>query len=188
MEMLKKIRLNVGRSILGNKVSRMRRTRFRGNFGKAKTIGIVWDASKQEEFTVLSKFYQMMHERKIAVKILGYFPGKNLPDLYTAIRYLTCFKEQDVNFFYRPVSVEATSFINTRFDILIAINFNKLFPIHYITSLSVAGLKVGMFENGSDNPPFDLMIDLHNNTDIETYLTQVVYYLEMIDPGTNKRI
>ena len=189
MEILNNIRLKRGRSILRRKISRMKRTRFRANFSKAKTIGIVWDASNHEEFTVLSKFHQKMHERNIEVKILGFFPGNNLPDRYTAIRYLTCLKNQDISFFYQPVSNEAKLFINTRFDILIDINFKQLFPLQYISSLSVAGLKVGIFENGSENPPYDLMMDLNKNTDISTYLTQIIYYLEMINPGTNiKRV
>jgi hypothetical protein len=187
MEALKKIRLNRGMSILRKKVSRIKRTRFRANFSKVKTIGIVWDASKTEEFPVLSMFHQKMHERKIEVKILGYFQGKDLPDMYTAIRYLTCLKDQDINFFYIPVSPEATEFINTRFNILIDINFRKLFPIHYISSLSVAGLKVGVVENEPENQPYDLMIDLQKNSDVNTYLTQVIHYLEMINTETNKR-
>jgi hypothetical protein len=187
MEMLKNIRLNRARSILKRKTLRTKRTRFKGNISTAKTIGIVWDASKFEEFAVLSRFHQKMHERKIEVKILGYYPGNNLPDRYTAIRYLTCFKNQDINLFYRPVSPEATSFINTRFDILIDINFSQLFPLQYITSLSVAGFKVGIFVNGSENQPFDLMLDLKKNTDLDTYLTQVIHYLEMINTGISKK-
>jgi hypothetical protein len=185
MVMFKNIRLNRGKSILRKKMSRMKRTRFRGNISKAKSIGIVWDASNPDEFTVLSQFHQKMHERNIEVTILGYFPGKYLPDRCTAIRYLTCLKDQDINFFYRPVSQEANSFICTRFDILIDINFSQLFTLQYISSLSMAGFKVGIFENGYEYLPYDLMMDLKKNTDINTYLNQVVHYLEMINTRTN---
>lgn len=184
MEILKNIRLNRGKAILRKKISRMKRSKFRGNIARARSVGIVWDASNPDEFTVLSQFHQKMNDRNIEVKILGYFPGKHLPDRCTAIRYLTCLKSQDINFFYRPVAQEASSFINTRFDILIDINFRQLFPLQYISSLSMAGFKVGIFDNGFETPPYDLMMELDKSTDINTYLTQVIYYLEMINTGT----
>ena len=109
-----------------------------------------------------------MQERKIEVTILGYFPGKNLPDQYTAIRYLTCIKKDELNSFYHPVSAETRSFINNRFDILIDINFENLFPLLYITSLSRAGFKVGLFDNNTTESPFDLMMEIKNPVDIDT--------------------
>jgi hypothetical protein len=187
MEMFKNIRLNRGKSILRKKMSGMKRVRFRGNINNAKSIGVLWDASDPDEFTILSQFHQNMNERNIEVKILGYFPGKSLPDRCTAIRYLTCLRSQDINFFYRPVSPEANSFISTRFDILIDINFRQIFPLYYISALSMAGLKVGIFENGSGNPQYELMLDLKKNTDINTYITQAVYYLGMINTGSNNK-
>lgn len=183
MELFRNFRLNRGKSVLRTKLARMKRVKFKGNINTAKTIGIVWDASNPNEFAILSGFHQKMHERNIEVKIIGFFPGKNLPDRFTAVRYLTCLKTEDLNFFYRPVSGEANSFINTRFDILIDINFKKLFPLQYLSSLSASGFKVGIFDNGFDNSSFDLMIELNKNSDVENYLLQAVHYLEMINTG-----
>jgi hypothetical protein len=185
MEMFKNFRLNRGKSVLMKKLARTKRVKFKGNINNAKTIGIVWDASNTSEFAILSAFYQKMHERNIDVRIIGFFPGKELPDKLTAVRYLTCLKTQDINFFYRPTSSEAKAFINTRFDILIDINFRHLFQLKYLSSLSLAGFKVGIFENGYEDSPFDLMIDINKNREIENYLTQVVVYLEMINTGTS---
>jgi hypothetical protein len=184
MEIFKKIRLNRGRSVLQKKIKRMKKNRFSGNINTARTLGIVWDASRTDYFESLNRFYQNMHERNVDVKILGYFPGKELPDKYTAVRYLTCLKKQDIGFFYRPVSKEADLFIKTKFDILIDINFSNIFPLQYISSLSAAGLKIGLFDSSSADSPFDIMIDLKNSFEINTYLTQVVHYLEMINTKT----
>ena len=187
MEMFKNIRLNRGKAILRKKMAKIKRSRFKGNINNAKSIGLVWDASNPDDFSVLTQFHQKMTEKNIDVKILGYFPGKYLPDKLTAIRYLTCLKEEDINITYRPVSGEANSFINTRFDILIDINFKNVFPLKYISYLSMAGFKVGIFDTGNENPPFDMMMDLKKSTDINTYLTQVIFYLEMINTGSNKQ-
>lgn len=183
MEMFKNIRLKRGNAILQKKMAKMKRTRYKGNIKNAKTLGLVWDATNPDDFATLSLFYQKMAERNIDVRIMGYFPGKLLPDKLTAIRYLTCLKNEDINFAYRPVSAEVNTFINTKFDILIDINFNNLFPLKYISYLSVAGFKVGLFDDGNKNPVYDLMMECKQSTDISTYLTQIIYYLEMINTG-----
>ena len=118
---------------------------------------------------------------------MGYFPGKVLPDKLTAIRYLTCLKKNDINFTYRPVTREANAFINTRFDILIDINFKDLFPLRYISCLSLAGFKVGVFDAGNENTSYDLMMEFNKSIDINSYLTQVIFYLEMINTGSKKQ-
>jgi hypothetical protein len=187
MELFRDIRLNRGRAILRKKLGKVQRSRFKGNLGNAKTIGVVWDASNPEELPTLSQFHQKMAEKNIDVKILGYYPGKNLPDRLTAIRYLICLKKEDINITYRPFTREAEAFVNTGFDILIDINFKNIFPLQYISSLSRAGLKVGIFDKEHDHSPFDLMIELNKTSDINTYLTQVIYYLEIINTKSSQK-
>jgi hypothetical protein len=154
------------------------------NLSDVKNIGIVWDASKIDEFACLSRFYQKMQESKTDVKIMGYYSGKNLPNQFTAVRYLSIIKNEELNFFYHPVSNDTNKFVNNKFDVLIDINFEKLLPLQYISSLSNAGFKVGLFESETGNTPFDLMMDLKSPVNIEDYLNQVVHYLEMINSGT----
>src|SRR5512137_2282508 len=123
MELLKKVRLKIGKAILSKKIARMKRTVYYLNFENVRNIGIVWDASKPVEFSCLSRFHQRMQENKIDVTVFGYFPGKNLPDQYTAIRFLRCIRKDEINNFYHPDSSEANASINNPFDVLIDINF-----------------------------------------------------------------
>ena len=139
MELFKNVRLKTGRAFLAKKMARMKRKVYYSDIKLVKNIGIVWDASITSDFAGLSRFYQKMHERNIEVKILGYFPGKDLPDQYTAIRYMTLIRKKELNLFYHPVSSEASAFIKNRFDILIDINFKKLLPLQYISDLSKIG-------------------------------------------------
>ena len=186
MELLKNIRLNIGKVILAKKMAATKRHLNYSNFNLVKKIGIVWDASNTDEFSYLSRFYQKMHEKNIEVKILGFFPGKNLPDQFTAIRYLTCIRKKEINFLYLPVSSDSNTFISTRFDIIIDINFKKLFPLQYISSLSNAAFKVGLFEPGTVDTPFDLMMEMKNPVLVDNYMNQIIQYLEMINSGTDK--
>jgi hypothetical protein len=180
MELFKNTRLKIGKVLLAQKLRKTKRKVYFSNSSLVKKIAIVWDASKAHEFSSLSRFYQKMSEKNIEVKIFGYFPGKNLPDQYTAIRFLTCIKSNELNFFYHPVSPESNTFIHNRFDILIDINFNKLFPLRYISSLSSAGFKVGLLDSELTDTPFDMMMELKPPVDVDNYLNQTMQYLEMI--------
>ena len=188
MELFRKFRLKIGDLILRNKVAATKRKKFYSNIDQVKNIGIVWDASKTEDFVFLSKFYLKMNENKTEVKVLGYFPGNNLPNQYTAIRYLSVIKNEELNIFYHPISTESNSFINKEFDVLIDLNFTKLLPLQYISSLSKAGLKVGIFEPEIKNSPYDLMMDLKKPVNVEDYLNQVMHYLGMINSGTVQKV
>lgn len=187
MEILRNLRIRAGRSKLSGKMAKIRRKPRYFNLFHIKTIGIVWDASKPEDFGILTRFHQLMAEQDKEVRILGFFPGKELPDRYTAIRYFTCFKRNEVNFFYCPVNPDAESFINTKFDLLIDINFSNHFPLLYVSSLSQAGLKVGLAGEDPESSPFDLMISMSGPVVTEKYLEQVLYYLEMINSESAKK-
>lgn len=188
MELFKSIRLKAGNNLLRKKLEKTKRKVSYSNFGLVRKIGIVWDASQFDEFPVLSKFYQRMLERNIEVKILGYYPGKHLPDQYTAIRYLTCIRRNELNYFYHPISAESSSFINNAFDILIDINFHNLLPLRYLSTMSKASFKVGPGDPENNNSPFDLMLELEKPLHIEDYLNQVVEYLEMINAGKPQKV
>jgi len=185
MELFREIRLKMGNSILSGKLGKVRRKVFYTNISRIKNIGIAWDASKPEDFGSLSGFHQKMNERGINVTILGYYPGKELPNQYTALRYFSCIRNKEISFLYVPVSKEAETFINTMFDILIDINFEKVFPIYYISSLSKANFKVGLYDTESGNSTFDLMIELKKPVRVDDYLSNVVHYLEMINSGSS---
>jgi hypothetical protein len=187
MELLRNLRIRIGKAKLAGKMARIRRKPLYINFFHIKTIGIIWDASMPDDFSVLTRFHQKMAEQNKDVRILGYFPEKELPDRYTAIRYFTCLKKNELNFLYYPVHPDAESFINTKFDILIDINFRELFPLYYVSSLSQAGIKVGLSGENPETSPFDLMISMKNPVNTEKYLDQVLYYLDMINSESARK-
>jgi hypothetical protein len=188
MELFQNIRLKIGKMILSKNVARMKRKVYYSNFKNVRSIGIVWDASKTGEFSSLGRFHQRMQDIKIDVTVFGYFPGKNLPDQYTAIRYLRCIRKDEINNFYHPDSSETSSFIKNPFDILIDVNFDKLFPLSCVTSLSKAKFKVGLFNSETSESSFDMMMDIKKPVDIDSYLAQIVQYLEMIKDKSSKTI
>lgn len=181
MELFKNSRQKFGNAILKKRASKTNRKMLYNNFRNVKSIGIVWDASRQEEFQTIARFHQKMLEKNIDVTVLGYFNNKNLPDQYTALRYLTILKKTDINFFYIPQTNESQLFADKKFDVLIEINSDGIFTLRYITILSNASFKVGILEEGTGISPFDLMMELKKPVNAEEYLKQTVQYLEMIN-------
>jgi len=188
MELFREFRLKMGNSILARKLEKARRKVSYTDISRIKSIGVVWDASNTGEFAILSGFHQKMNERGISLTILGYYPEKELPNQYTALRFLTCMRKKEVSYFYLPLSSEADKFINTKFDILIDINFDKVLPLVYVSSLSTANFKVGLFDKDSGDSVFDLMMELRKPVKVDEYLTNVIHYLEMIKSGKNEQV
>lgn len=180
MEFLGKVRLKIGNSVLRKKISRTSRKKYYTGISNVKSIGMIWDASIPEDFVQISRFHQKMSERNIDVSVLAYYPGKELPDQLTAIRYLSCIRKKDISAFYLPLSAEADTFIGKKFDVLIDINFNKLFPLYYLTALSESKFKVGLYQDNGENGNCDLMLEIKKPIKLESYLSEVVNYLEMI--------
>lgn len=181
MELFERVRINIGSTRLRKKLSGPKRIKSFTSFSNVKHIGIVWDGSLVDDFSKLSDFSQKMNVRNIKIDILAYFPGKEMPVIINDVIYLKCFKRSDVNYFFIPTKNEVAQFINNPFDILIDLNFKKLFTLHYVSSLSVAKFKVGLLGDDDKNSPFDLMMEMEKNPDISSFLKQVIYYLEMIN-------
>jgi len=189
MELFEGIRQRIGKLILAKKVKKTRRRVYYSNIKDIRNIGIVWDANRSEDFASLSEFHQKMHERNIDVNIIGYYEGEELPARITAIMYLSCIKRKELNFFYQPVSNDTDKFIKTIFDVLIDINFEGRFPLYYISSLSAASFKVGLYDSDEKNiSVFDLMMELKKPVHVENYLDQVIHYLEMINSGSSNKV
>ena len=183
MKLFGKLRLKVGSRSLRKKIERITRNISYSNINSVRKIGLVWDASNPNDFKNISAFYTKMGQRGINVKVIGFYDHKELPGEYTAIHYFTCLKRSDLNFFFRPSTPECDAFIDEKFDVLIDINFKRIFPLHYITSMSRGSIKVGLHTDDS-SAPFDLMIDKREPA-VNDYLEQVVHYLEMINNTTN---
>lgn len=183
MELFETVRKNIGNRILVKKNTKIKRSVFYPDINHIKNVGIVWDSSNPDDFQYLSKFYQKLSDRNIRIKVIGYYPGKVLPDQYTALRYVSFIRREEVNFFYIPVTNDALEFINFGFDVLIDINFRKILPLNYISSLSASRFKVGLSGANAQDSPFDLLMEFQNPINIENYLNEVLYYLEMIKSG-----
>jgi hypothetical protein len=182
MEIFYRLRLFWAKTLLRTRIKRTFRNKKFNSLRNAHKIGIVWDGDFVSNFQHITDLYQRLQARGIQVDIVCYYPGKILPDEYTALRYLTCIKRSDLNFFYIPDKDDINDFISTPYEILIDINFRNQFPLLYISGLSKAEFKIGAGGTIESNI-LDMTLEIPDKENIEFYLQQVEHYLNMINTG-----
>jgi hypothetical protein len=181
MALITSLRLKAGRMMLRNRVSSVRRLQYGFDLEKVKKIGILWDATFENDFQHLAALNRQLNEMDKSVEVLTWVPGKSVPDRLTGLSYMKFLKQRDLNWAFIPVSHDARDFMNTKFDLIIDINPSSLFQLTYITSISTAPMKVGPDITGEpEKAPYDLMIKTPKPFSIALFLEQAVHYLSMI--------
>jgi hypothetical protein len=181
MELFGSLRQKAGRMILRNRLASVRRLQHGFDIDKVKKVGILWDATFENDFQHLAALNRQLSEMDKSVEVLTWVPGKSVPDRLTGLSYMKFLRKGDLNWSFIPASVDAREFINTKFDLIIDINPSSLFQLLYIVSLSSAPMKVGPDISGEpEKTPYDLMIKTSRPFSIALYLEQTMHYLAMI--------
>ncbi len=186
MEILKSIRLRVGNSILHSRSTSVRRLKQNFDFKKVARIGVLWDSSDEDDLKHIATFNRQMTESGKTVEVLSWVPGKTVSNRLTGLTYMKFLKKTDLGWTFIPKSEDATKFISTKYDLLIDINPKSVFPLKFISALSLSPMKVGPDITGeSHDSPYDLMIQAGHPFDTAVFIEQVLIYLLMIsNPGT----
>ena len=82
MNTFSKIQLVVGNFVLKKKLKKLRRIKKVHNLKTAKRIGIVFNATRQDDYRQVSGFVKDIQDRGIEVKVLGFVNDKDVPDEY----------------------------------------------------------------------------------------------------------
>jgi len=181
MELFGSLRLKAGRMILRNRLSSVRRLQHGFNIEKVKKVGILWDATFENDFQHLAALNRQLNEMDKSVEVLTWVPGKVVPDRLTGLTYMKFLKKGDLNWLFIPSSLDAKEFMNTKFDLLIDLNPASLFQLLYITSVSASPMKVGPDIAGEpEKAPYDLMIKSSHPFSIALFLEHTMHYLTMI--------
>ena len=156
-------------------------------FDQLKTVGILFDASSQEDFELVRRYVVYLREHAKKVKVLGFFDTKKVPQLtYSKLEY-DFFSSREINWFGKPVTHIIDNFMNEEYDLLIDLNIHDHFPLKYISALSKARFKVGKYKE-QDEAIYDMMIDADNTQTLKYFLRQVDIYIGMlnkVEPSLN---
>ncbi|NOY36678.1 MAG: hypothetical protein GXO83_03795 [Chlorobi bacterium] len=156
-----------------------RRTRKVYNLKSAQSIGIVFDATRQEDFDAVLAMYQRIASPEKTVQVVGYIHGKEIPASYLFKKDFFLFHRKMLNWYRKPVDEDVARFIRTPFHILIDLSLQDRFCLRFIIGSCPASFKVGRYLHGKND--YDLMISLEESDDLPFFISQVEHYLETIN-------
>ena len=145
------------------------------NIDKAKSVGIIFNATKIEDVMVVSQFSDKLRANGQEVYILGFqnIKSKEEPGPKT-------FNKNSVNWFGVPNDIKIDEFINIRKDILICAFKEECLPLEYIAASSKAKFRVGAFSQSKTNF-YELMINIKPEQKLLYLLQQTLHFLKVIN-------
>lgn len=181
MGLFKNLRIKAGRYMLQKRLSAVRRMHQDFSLEKVKKVGILWDASFENDFQHLAALNRQLSESGKSVEVMAWIPGKIVPDRLTGLTYMKFLRATDLNWALFPVSEDAKKFIAGKYDLVIDINPSSVFQLICMAALSSAPMKVG--PDVTDEPekaPYDMMIRSRKPFSIAAFIEQTMLYLSMI--------
>ena len=101
------LRLKAGRMMLQRRLGSLRRMRQDFNLDRVKKVGILWDASFENDFQHLAALNRQLAEAGRSIEVLAWIPGKTVPDRLTGLSYMKFLRQSDLNWAVIPVSEDS---------------------------------------------------------------------------------
>ncbi len=164
------------------------------NLKKAKSVGVIYNATKQEDFNLVKNFVIRLSERVPHVKALGFVDQKELADFHIQPLEFSFYCNSDLNWYFKPDEDSVNEFVQKQFDILIDLNLSEQLAVRFVLAESASKFKTGRFCTIVPNY-YDLMISLPEEEKqvsddekkeeinlLELLIKQTEHYLLMINP------
>jgi hypothetical protein len=178
------IRQEFGNYFFRKELKKVRNNRQIMNMNDAKTIGLVYDASDEVTYGIVSEFVRFFQESQKTVKAFGYVNYNRLPHYCFPKLSYDYITKRDLNWYMKPKNTKATDFINEEFDILIDLCIHDCFPIKYVSCASKAKFKVGKYGE-KHSAIYDFMLNVDKTISLEEYIKEITHYLNLINKNQN---
>jgi hypothetical protein len=151
------------------------------NLKNAASIGVIYNATKIEDFNAVKYFVAELKKITPEVFALGYVNKKELDNFHIQPLEFLFFCLKDLNKYYKPNEGSVTEFANKEFSILIDLNLEEVLSVRFVLAESKALFKVGRRTSIEPNY-YDLMLDINpaDENALEFFIEQVQIYLNMI--------
>ena len=179
MQVLEDLKHKIGQWVFQRDLRTNKRLKEVSNLEKAKSIGILYNATNQEQIIKIVPFVKYFFELRKDVKALGYVNKKRLDNCHIPKLNYDFFYQKDLNWYYKPQNYIIDNFIKKEYDILINLSDSSCIPIKYLVASSVARFKIGRFEEGYEI--YDLMIKLEKEKEKERLMEEIKHYLNLIN-------
>lgn len=147
----------------------------------AKSIGVIFDASKLENFAPMSSFINEISNNGSRVLVLGFLEKNDKKKIKIKSENITYFTRGNINWNGKSMKDNVSEFIDETFDILIDLSFKEDMAVKFLVAKSKAKFKVGNFSD-KEYTFYDLTLKVSNDTEnmFIYFLNQLKKYLDMI--------
>lgn len=179
MKLFENIRRNSGLSALRKQAKELKRSKLVHNLTTARRVGIVTYINNLKDFDEVFNLLNFFGGLHIQVCILGYYPGKEIPQQLLMRKGTNIFCKKETNWYGKPITPVVDEFCNTEFDILLDLTLDEVFPIRWVSSMSRSRFRVGALSY--EGNPFDLIINIEKSKGIAYLIEQTKYYLNLLN-------
>ncbi|HOZ90098.1 MAG TPA: hypothetical protein PKX59_04190 [Bacteroidia bacterium] len=180
MGIVKNTKKRFGEYFLKKESEGLYRNKEAMNFSKAKNIGILFDATVEEDFDLVKKYIKFLKDSKKRVRSFGYYNTKEIPAMQYAKLEVDFFTKKQVNWHLKPSDPLITNFTEEEFDILINFTVHQCLPLVYIAALSKAKFKIGKHFPKYEMY-YDLLLEVEEGKSLKYFMRNVDVYLNMIN-------
>jgi len=147
------------------------------NLKQAQTVGILFLANKQAQLKEVKELVNYLKDFGIQAKVLGYVSQKDLETWHKTDLVFDYYTQKNCNWYGRPKGTAVEHFIQEPFDFLIDLSLRERPALKFVSSMSMAKLKVGVAQLGTA----DLMIDIGKKGEVEYFIKELKHYLNLIN-------
>ena len=179
MQFIEDFKQKVGKWVFQRELKANKRTKEVCNLDNAQSIGILYDATSEEQIKMVKPFVSYFFDLKKDVKALGYVNSKQLSFHHTPKLQYDFFYQKDLNWYYKPQNYIIDNFVKKEYDILINLCDSSIIPIKYLVASSIAHFKIGIHEENYEI--YDLMISLKDDKSMEKLMHEIKHYINLIN-------
>lgn len=179
MQFIEDFKQKVGKWVFQRELKTNKRTKEVCNLDNAQSIGILYDATSEEQIKMVKPFVSYFFDLKKDVKALGYVNSKQLSFHHTPKLQYDFFYQKDLNWYYKPQNYIIDNFVKKEYDILINLCDSSIIPIKYLVASSIAHFKIGIHEENYEI--YDLMISLKDDKSMQKLMHEIKHYINLIN-------
>lgn len=183
MKILQNIRENIGFSMLCKKAQRLKRDKSFNNLETAQTVGLLFDASQQQNYQSASNFIKFLEERGKHVEALGIVLNEEMLRYFPPTNNVSLFRLDKLTFYGYPDDPRIEPFLSKNFDIMINLCLYENLSIDYVMGMSKAKFKVSSNLRSLDFADFILQFNSERKPTSNDLIEQIKGYLGQLNKG-----
>ncbi len=150
------------------------------NLQAAHNIGLLVDASQQNDLAVIRDYIRQFRKEGKKVSVLAYMDFGSANENIE----IPFFTKKNVNWYNIPKGKQTDDFINQHFDILLGAFAGNSPALEYLIIKSRARFKVGPYLAAEKTHCFDLMVSHQANDSLSSFLTKMTDMLAKLNVNT----